>query len=130
MNFKSFKLGEFIPFQSYDMKVGHDWSGNDSIFFPWPKTIEHVIDEKSPMYEMCKHTLWSHSPPAPSSDTKNSGNKRRFDINTCTTASTDSTLLSGNASSNGSSKMKSEDYEIVVILEGKLDRRYNFLDPI
>jgi hypothetical protein len=24
--------GEFIPFQSYDMKVGHEWSGNDAIF--------------------------------------------------------------------------------------------------
>ena len=32
--------GEFIPFQSYDMKVGEDWSGNDSVFFLWPKTVE------------------------------------------------------------------------------------------
>ena len=34
--------GEFIPFQSFNLKVAHDWSGNDSVFFPWPKTIEHV----------------------------------------------------------------------------------------
>ena len=32
--------GEFIPFQSYDMKIGEEWSGNDSVFFPWPKTVE------------------------------------------------------------------------------------------
>jgi hypothetical protein len=46
--------GEFIPFQTYDMKVSSDLSGNDSVFFPWPKTVEHVIDEESPFYDMCK----------------------------------------------------------------------------
>ena len=46
--------GEFIPFQTYDMKVSNDWSGNDSVFFPWPKTVEHIIDERSPFYETCK----------------------------------------------------------------------------
>lgn len=108
--------GEFIPFQSYDMKVGHDWSGNDSIFFPWPKTIEHVIDEDSPMYEMCKQAL------APSSQGKQFGRKPRSDPNTVTTTTTHSTLLSGNASSSDSNKsIKSEDYEIVVILEGNIE---------
>jgi potassium inwardly-rectifying channel subfamily J len=42
--------GEFIPFQSYDMKVGHDWSGNDQIFFPWPKTVEHVIGKWTDLF--------------------------------------------------------------------------------
>lgn len=46
--------GEFIPFQTYNMKVGYDWSGNDNVFFPWPKTVEHVIDSSSPFYEICK----------------------------------------------------------------------------
>jgi hypothetical protein len=46
--------GEFIPFQTYDMKVSSDLSGNDSVFFPWPKTVEHIIDEESPFYDMCK----------------------------------------------------------------------------
>jgi hypothetical protein len=53
------KEGEFVPFQTYNMKVGHDWTGNDSIFFPWPKIVEHVIDEQSPFYEMCKDVLQS-----------------------------------------------------------------------
>ena len=34
--------GEFIPFQSYEMKVAwNDLTGGD-IFFPWPITVEHV----------------------------------------------------------------------------------------
>lgn len=46
--------GELIPFQTYDMKVGYDWSSNETVFFPWPKTVEHVIDSSSPLYEICK----------------------------------------------------------------------------
>ena len=34
--------GEFIPFQTYDMKISwNDLKGSD-IFFPWPLTVEHV----------------------------------------------------------------------------------------
>lgn len=107
--------GEFIPFQSYDMKVGHNWSGNDSIFFPWPKTVEHVIDEDSPLYEMCKQ---ASSQPG-SQEMRHYKRSHRFNSNTTTT--TDSTLLSGNASSDSSKSIKSEDYEIVVILEGNIE---------
>lgn len=48
------KENEFIPFQSYDMKVGEEWLGNGSVFFPWPKTVEHIIDETSPMFELIR----------------------------------------------------------------------------
>lgn len=91
--------GEFIPFQSYDMKVGHDWSGNDSVFFPWPKTVEHVIDETSPLYEICK---------------KQSTRSSRNQSNQLTTTHdffTQKTIPS----------IKNEDYEIVVILEGNIE---------
>ena len=107
------------------MKVGHNWSGNDSIFFPWPKTVEHVIDEDSPMYEMCKQAL---APPSSQPQGKHfgAGRKPRSDLNTVTTTTTHSTLLSGNALSSDSNKsIKSEDYEIVVILEGKLSNCMN-----
>ncbi len=60
--------GEFIPFQSYDMKVGHDWSGNDGLFFPWPKTIEHVIEPDSPLFDIC------HKQNLPCETTNNSEN--------------------------------------------------------
>ena len=57
--------GEFIPFQSYDMKVGHAFSvRSDGIFFPWPKTVEHVIDENSPLYDICQQVMTP--PPAAS----------------------------------------------------------------
>jgi hypothetical protein len=46
------KEGEFIPLESYDCKVGYEWSGQDTIFFPYPKIVEHVIDENSPLYEI------------------------------------------------------------------------------
>lgn len=51
--------GEFIPFQTYDMKVGYD--GNENVFFPWPKTVEHVIDTNSPLYEICKKVCFCNS---------------------------------------------------------------------
>ena len=87
------------------MKVAHDWSGNENIFFPWPKTIEHVIDESSPMYEMCKQPL---VPTTSSHD----------DLNMFTP--TDSLVLSDNVNYK-SNQMNIDDYEIVVILEGKLN---------
>lgn len=113
--------GEFIPFQSYDMKVGHNWSGNDSIFFPWPKTVEHVIDEDSPLYEMCKQVSTPNSQGSLQQSSKHFRKASRFDSNTVTTTTTHSTLLSRNASSNDSKSIKSEDYEIVVILEGNIE---------
>ena len=67
------KEGEYIPFQSYECQVGQDWSGRDTIFFPYPKIVEHVIDENSPFFEV---------------------------------------LMSNN---------ESDDYEIVVILEGNIE---------
>jgi len=48
------KENEFIPFQSYDMKVGEEWLSNGSVFFPWPKTVEHIINEASPMFELIR----------------------------------------------------------------------------
>ena len=96
------------------MKVGHDWSGNDSIFFPWPKTIEHVIDENSPLYEMCKQAANNSMPMR----------KRSTKFDSEATSNTNSTFLSSATSSGGGSAgdsarpIKSEDYEIVVILEG------------
>ncbi|RNA03385.1 G -activated inward rectifier potassium channel 3-like [Brachionus plicatilis] len=81
------KEAEFIPFQSYDMKVGFDWSG-DNVFFPWPKTVEHIIDEHSPFYHICREYLAE-----PRSDNL----------------------------SNLSQELSSEDYEIVVILEGNIE---------
>ncbi len=29
-----------------------NYESNDKIFFPWPRTIEHVIDSKSPLYDV------------------------------------------------------------------------------
>ncbi|XP_068243076.1 ATP-sensitive inward rectifier potassium channel 12-like isoform X2 [Palaemon carinicauda] len=43
--------GELIPYHQYDVKVGSD-DGSDNLFFIWPMTIVHVIDENSPFYKM------------------------------------------------------------------------------
>lgn len=98
------------------MKVGHDWSGNESIFFPWPKTIEHVIDENSPLYDMCKQATNSSMPMR---------HKRPSKFDSEATSNTNSTFLSNGTSSAGSAQdprpIKSEDYEIVVILEGNIE---------
>lgn len=53
--------GEYIPFQTYNMKLGSNTqqSTNDSIFFPWPQTIEHIIDDESPLYDIYSSTLTS-----------------------------------------------------------------------
>jgi hypothetical protein len=92
--------GEFIPFQSYDMKVGHEWSGNDSIFFPWPKTVEHIIDQHSPMYEMCKHAILDRQKQPEEEQDESVEQKKR---------------------PRQSKNIKNEDYEIVVILEGNIE---------
>lgn len=106
--------GEFIPFQSYDMKVGHNWSGNDSVFFPWPKTVEHVIDEESPLYEICKQAKCYRNKP-----TCHKSNSDGFDeLSDSTINSTDNKecdLLLPNKYE------KNSDYEIVVILEGNIE---------
>ena len=49
------KEGEYIPFQSYECKMGQEWSGRDTIFFPYPKIVEHVIDESSPFHEILRN---------------------------------------------------------------------------
>ncbi|XP_071525645.1 ATP-sensitive inward rectifier potassium channel 12-like isoform X1 [Panulirus ornatus] len=43
--------GEVIPYHQYDVKVGND-DGSENLFFIWPMTIVHVIDEKSPFINM------------------------------------------------------------------------------
>lgn len=43
--------GEVIPYHQYDVKVGSD-DGSENLFFIWPMTIVHVIDEKSPFINM------------------------------------------------------------------------------
>ena len=41
------KEGEYIPFESFDCHVKQD-----TIFFPYPKIVEHIIDETSPFNEI------------------------------------------------------------------------------
>jgi potassium inwardly-rectifying channel subfamily J, other len=54
--------GEYIPFQTYNMKLGSNiQQSNESIFFPWPQTIEHIIDEESPLYDIYSNTLTSNN---------------------------------------------------------------------
>lgn len=48
--------GEVIPYNHYDLDVGLD-TGEDRIFFIWPTTIVHVIDQNSPFYNMSAHDL-------------------------------------------------------------------------
>lgn len=50
--------GEFIPYHQYDIKVGSD-DGSDNLFFIWPMTIVHIIDESSPFYRMSAVDLMS-----------------------------------------------------------------------
>ncbi|KAK7077093.1 Inward rectifier potassium channel activity protein [Halocaridina rubra] len=50
--------GEVIPYHQYDVKVGSD-DGSDNLFFIWPMTIVHVIDENSPFYKMSAVDLMS-----------------------------------------------------------------------
>lgn len=45
------KEGEVLPFYQQEMKVGGDGE-DDRIFFIWPTTIVHKIDEDSPLYNM------------------------------------------------------------------------------
>ncbi len=110
--------GEFIPFQTYDMKVGHDWSGKDNLFFPWPKTVEHVIDEQSPLYELCKkassHAILNQTKTyAPYNNKRN--NKLSEGLSE-SSGNTETTILSSNDSDKST---KTEDYEIIIILEGR-----------
>ncbi|XP_033117737.1 G protein-activated inward rectifier potassium channel 2-like [Anneissia japonica] len=50
------KEGSYMPFQVFDMNIGHDL-GLDRIFLVWPIQIVHVINKKSPLYEISKETL-------------------------------------------------------------------------
>lgn len=43
--------GEVIPFHQYDVTVGSD-DGSEKLFFIWPMTIVHVINQNSPFYNM------------------------------------------------------------------------------
>ncbi|XP_050696678.1 G protein-activated inward rectifier potassium channel 3-like isoform X1 [Eriocheir sinensis] len=43
--------GEVIPFHQYDVTVGSD-DGSEHLFFLWPMTIVHVINQDSPFYNM------------------------------------------------------------------------------
>ncbi|TRY63827.1 hypothetical protein TCAL_00777 [Tigriopus californicus] len=45
--------GEVIPYHQTELNVGTDLEGEeDTIFFIWPTTITHRIDEDSPFYHM------------------------------------------------------------------------------
>jgi potassium inwardly-rectifying channel subfamily J len=44
--------GEIIPFYQHELKVGGDGAEDDRIFFIWPTTIVHKIDESSPLYRL------------------------------------------------------------------------------
>ncbi|CAG0878661.1 unnamed protein product [Darwinula stevensoni] len=48
--------GEVIPFQQYELNVGYD-VGEDRLFFIWPMTITHTIDENSPLYKLSASDL-------------------------------------------------------------------------
>ena len=48
--------GEVIPFFQYELNVGYD-TGDDRIFFIWPMTIVHKIDETSPLFDLTAHDL-------------------------------------------------------------------------
>ena len=113
--------------------MGHDWSGKHNLFFPWPKTVEHVIDEDSPMYEMCKQaTAGSHSSLNNKHHQSNKNptmtgkcNKKGSGDFTGFTGMTDSTSISSGSGGSEKSIIKCEDYEIVVILEG-IDKEIAF----
>ncbi|KAG7210449.1 hypothetical protein KM043_011978 [Ampulex compressa] len=45
------KEGELLPFFQTELKVGGDGE-EDKIFFIWPTTIVHKIDEDSPLYQI------------------------------------------------------------------------------
>ncbi|KAA0190884.1 hypothetical protein HAZT_HAZT002557 [Hyalella azteca] len=51
-----FQEGEEIPLHMYDLDVGYD-VGEDRIFFIWPMTIVHKIDEGSPLYDLSASSL-------------------------------------------------------------------------
>jgi potassium inwardly-rectifying channel subfamily J len=45
--------GEIIPFYQTELQIGTDMEGEeDTLFFIWPATIMHRIDETSPFYNM------------------------------------------------------------------------------
>lgn len=49
------KENEVIPHQLYDMDLTH--LRNGQLFFPRPTTIEHIIDDRSPLYGIQRATL-------------------------------------------------------------------------
>ncbi|CAF0868273.1 unnamed protein product [Brachionus calyciflorus] len=93
------KEGEFIPFQSYEMKVGWGDMPEENIFFPWPKTVEHIIDENSPFYSICQSYFNGNKISENVTLTKTPV----FELEECSTS------------------IRPEDYEIVVILEGNIE---------
>ncbi len=50
------KEGCFIPYKIFDMDIGHE-IGIDRIFLVWPILVSHVIDSKSPLYDIGKTDL-------------------------------------------------------------------------
>ena len=45
--------GEVIPYHQTELNVGADLEGEeDTVFFIWPTTVVHRIDEDSPFYGM------------------------------------------------------------------------------
>jgi hypothetical protein len=126
--------GEFIPFQSYEMKVGGPGTSekSDSIFFPWPKTVEHIIDETSPMYDICKHLINKKtntiSTQSCNLETINSLDNSNISNSDSTGESNQSPCGVDSASSPTDwdqieilNQAKNDDYEIVVMLEGNIE---------
>lgn len=48
--------GEFIPLYHHNMDLNYE-TGEDRIFLVWPLIICHIINEKSPMYNLCAADL-------------------------------------------------------------------------
>lgn len=51
LNLQVTREGETLPFFQTELKVGGDGE-EDKIFFIWPTTIVHKIDENSPLYRL------------------------------------------------------------------------------
>jgi hypothetical protein len=128
--------GEFIPFQSYEMKVGGPGTSekSDSIFFPWPKTVEHIIDETSPLYDICKHLITKKTNTNTiSTQSCNLGTINSLDnSNMSNSDSTGDSNRSPSGTDSASSptdwdqietlyQARNDDYEIVVMLEGNIE---------
>ncbi|XP_071497436.1 G protein-activated inward rectifier potassium channel 3-like [Diadema antillarum] len=48
--------GAWLPYKIFDLNIGHEF-GMDRVFLVWPLAICHVIDKRSPLYNLSKEGL-------------------------------------------------------------------------